>query len=255
MGNMVNLIGKTQICTCLNFLTHQAIESRLTMILHNHNIRQVPSSLFLVPHRQNIWITNWGPFWTLRQVMGAMRRMWWAGGRQLSLSLGLRVTYSSLSQLPSIVIRKEDQLRRQDTQAVPTTTQCLQGGQLHPDWLVTTWCKPFTFQLHSLAHLGTLLASLFPSSGNLAWSPFPGHSWFPVFHVSMCFTHMDLLRKVFKYSNLWCPVWLVQSIPPSTSYPALIECYQNWDCSHLRVSPLTHPHPLICYSFHNSVLS
>lgn len=42
-------------------------------------------------------------------------------------------THSSLSWLSGISARKqeENQLKGQDTQAGPTITQCIQGGQLH----------------------------------------------------------------------------------------------------------------------------
>lgn len=75
---------------------------------------------------------------------------------------------------------------------------------------------------------------------------------FPGFHGSLCLPLWTISERFFKAEIYWHLACVVQSIPPSPSYPPPIERCPSGGCSHLRVSPLTHSHPLKRYSLPSS---
>lgn len=169
------------------FYTSILLKVGVMVIYHDQSLKQI--WLFQSSkHWQNKYTCRLSTGIHSEQVMGAMRRIWWVGGgRRLELQLGHAPrTLSSLGQLPSVGIRKEEekQLRGQDTQAVPVHTQHLEGGHLQSDW------SPLTLQpcsSHSVRHAPGLTVPM--SLGTPALFPFPDHSHF-LCSICQCILHI-----------------------------------------------------------------
>lgn len=260
-SNPANVIGKRKTCTGLDFFTHQSgwqgewktwgvtgpTQGRPSVLLSSQHWQSKVHKVISTGAHADRSEEEWGP---CRGGDAQERGRGWASQRGHSPR-----KQSSLGQLSSIGARKElgwggGPLRGLGTRAhLPPPGASRAAGPTGHQTRVDRG-KPLTLQLCSPC---PLQPPPWPHRPRELWNPgltsLSSPLLFPRSRGSMCLPPLDASRKALKGSALWRLLGAVQSIPPSPSYPPPTEGCHSWDSSHLRVSPLTHSHPLNCSSF------